>query len=133
MWCFLLSAHGAFAQVWDPDILFHMIWVVLALEAFLFGLRPTATRIAIAGLLLLGYFNLATLQPGVDEVMVLDLAEWPLMLVIAVIVAVMADRLSTTSRHYAELYREASDQLLTARKTSGDGSASTSTTASARR
>ena len=113
---FLLSALGAFAQVWDPDILFHMIWVVLALEAFLFGLRPTATRIAIAGLLLLGYFNLATLQPGADEVMVLDLAEWPLMLVIAVIVAVMADRLSTTSRHYAELYRKASDQLLTAQE-----------------
>ena len=37
----------------------------------------------------------------------LDLAEWPLMVVIAVIVAVMADRLSTTSRHYAELYRRA--------------------------
>lgn len=113
---FVLAALGAFAQVWDPDVLFHLVWVVLALQAFLFGLRPAAIRIAIAGLLVLGYFNLATLQPGPNELLVLDLAEWPLMLVIAVIVAVMADRLTTTSRHYAELYRKASDQLLTAQE-----------------
>jgi signal transduction histidine kinase len=113
---FVLAAVGAFAQLWDPDVLFHLIWVVLTLEAFLFGLRPTGARIAIAGLLLLAYFNLATIQTSPNEIMVLDLAEWPLMLVIAVIVAVMADRLATTSRHYAELYRKASDQLLTAQE-----------------
>ncbi len=113
---FLTAAVATFAQLFDPDVLFHLIWVVLTLEAFLFGLRLAAIRIAIAGLLLLGYFNLATLQPGATNIAVLDLAEWPLMVVIAVIVAVMADRLSTTSRHYAELYRKASEQLLTAQE-----------------
>src|SRR6476619_2776375 len=61
---FLLTAVAAFAQVWDPDVLFHLIWVILTLQAFLFGLRPAAIRIAIAGLLLLAYFNLATIRPG---------------------------------------------------------------------
>ncbi len=113
---FLVTAVSAFAQVWDPDVLFHLIWVFITLQAFLFGLRAAAMRIVIAGLLLLAYFNLATLGPGPNRMLALDLAEWPLMLVIAVIVAVMADRVATTSRHYAELYRKASDQLLTAQE-----------------
>ena len=113
---FLISAIATFGQLWDPDVMFHLIWVVLTLEAFLFGLRVSAIRIAIAGVLILGYFNLATIQPRGTSIAALDLAEWPLMVVIAVIVAVMADRLATTSRHYAGLYRKASDQLLTAQE-----------------
>ena len=38
------------------------------------------------------------------------------MVVIAVLVAVMADRVAATSRRYAELYRLASDRLLTAQE-----------------
>lgn len=113
---FAACAVATFAQVWDPDVLFHVIWVILTLQAFLFGLRSTAVRIVIAGLLLLLYFNLATLSPNGSRVLALDLAEWPLMVMIAVIVAVMADRLATTGRHYAELYRKASEQLLTAQE-----------------
>ena len=113
---FAATALATFAQLFDPDVLFHVIWVVLTLQAFLFGLRPTAIRIGIAGLLLLGYFNLATLAIGGARIAALDLAEWPLMVVIAVIVAVMADRLAVTSRHFAELYRQASDRLLTAQE-----------------
>jgi signal transduction histidine kinase len=114
---FLMTALATFGQVWDPDVLFHLIWVFLTLEAFLFGLRVTAIRIGIAGLLLLGYFNLATLQPsGGGRIASLDLAEWPLMVVIAAIVAVMADRVASTSRHFAQLYRKASEQLLTAQE-----------------
>jgi signal transduction histidine kinase len=113
---FFAVAVATFGQVWDPDVLFHVMWVILTVQAFLFGLRSTSLRIVIAGLLLLLYFNLATLSPNGQRVLALDLAEWPLMVMIAVIVAVMADRLSTTSRHYAELYRKASDQLLTAQE-----------------
>jgi two-component system sensor histidine kinase UhpB len=65
-------------------------------------------------LLLVTYFNLGTYStPGFLE---LDLAEWPLMGVIALLVAVMADRVATTSRRYAELYRRASDRLITAQE-----------------
>ncbi len=114
---FLTAAVATFGQVWDPDVLFHVIWVVLTLQAFLFGLRLSIVRIAIAGLLLLAYFNLGNLDTsGRSAFAALDLAEWPLMIVIAAIVAIMADRLSTTSRHYAELYRQASDRLLTAQE-----------------
>jgi signal transduction histidine kinase len=114
---FLTAALAIFGQVWDPDVLFHVIWVVLTLQAFLFGLRVSIARIAVAGILLITYFNLGALdQPGGVEIATLDLAEWPLMMVIAVIVAVMADRLSSTTRHYAELYRRASDSLLTAQE-----------------
>jgi signal transduction histidine kinase len=113
---FVMAALAAFGQAGDPDVLFHLIWVILTVEAFLFGLRVTAIRIAIAGLLLLGYFNFASLQPAGGEVAALDLAEWPLMVLIAAIVAVMADRVASTSRRFAELYRKASDQLLTAQE-----------------
>ena len=114
---FIALALATFAQVWDPDILFHGIWVVLTLEAFLFGLRVSAVRIALAMVLLVAYFALGAStgpsDPGFAE---LDLAEWPLMVVIAVVVAVMADRVASTGRRYAELYRRASDRLLTAQE-----------------
>ena len=114
---FVVTAVAAFAQVWDPDVLFHLIWVILTIEAFLFGLRLTAARIAVAMLLLLAYFNLGSMAgPTGPNVAALDLAEWPLMVVIAAIVAVMADRVAATSRQYAELYRRASDRLLTAQE-----------------
>jgi two-component system sensor histidine kinase UhpB len=48
------------------------------------------------------------------EIEPLDFAEWPLMVVISLIVAVMADLLSTSGKRYAMLYRQASDRLHTA-------------------
>jgi len=114
---FALTAIATFGQVWDPDVLFHLIWVILTIEAFLFGLRVTAIRIGIASFLLLAYFNLGTLAgPDGPHIAALDLAEWPLMVVILAIVAVMADRVAATSRHYAELYRRAGDRLVTAQE-----------------
>ena len=109
------TAIAAFGQFGDPDVLFHVMWVILTIEAFLFGLRGTVIRTAVAILLLLLYFNLATIRgPGAAPVAMLDLAEWPLMVVIVGIVAVLAERVATTSRNYAELYRQASDRLVTA-------------------
>jgi signal transduction histidine kinase len=111
---FVAIALAIFGQVWDPDVLFHVIWLVLSLEAFLFGLRRTVARLAVAMLLLVAYFEVgATSTPRFLQ---LDLAEWPLMAVIALLVAVMADRVATTSRRYAELYRRASDRLITAQE-----------------
>ncbi|MEO8461766.1 MAG: sensor histidine kinase, partial [Chloroflexota bacterium] len=43
----------------------------------------------------------------------LELTEWPLMFVIAVLVAWMADRRAATARTYEALFRRASDRLLT--------------------
>jgi signal transduction histidine kinase len=114
---FIAVAAAAFGQLGDPDVLFHVIWVVLTIQAFLFGLRVTAIRIVVAMGLLLLYFNLLTMTGADGRRMAdLDLAEWPLMVVIAVIVAVMADRVATTSRRYAELYRQTSERLLTAQE-----------------
>jgi signal transduction histidine kinase len=53
--------------------------------------------------------------PGV-EMQPLDLVEWPLMFIISLLVAVMADRAKSTGRQYAALYRAASDRLLTAQE-----------------
>ena len=114
---FAMTALAAFGQVWDPDVLFHVIWVILTIEAFLFGLRGTVIRTIVAIFLLLLYFNLGTLRgPGGPTLALLDLAEWPLMVVIVAIIAVMAERVATTSRRYAELYRQASDRLVTAQE-----------------
>lgn len=94
----------------SAEFLFHGVFVVLAVHAFLFGLRATLLRIGIASLPLLVYANAGAL--GLIEEP-LELSEWPLMFVIAVIVAWMADRRETTSRRYAALFRQASERLLT--------------------
>lgn len=94
----------------SAEFLFHCVFVLLALHAFLFGLRGTLIRIAIVSLPLMVYANAGVF--GLAEP-TLELTEWPLMFVIAVLVAWMADRRETTSRRYAALFRHASERLLT--------------------
>ncbi len=94
----------------SAEFLFHCIFVLLALHAFLFGLRGTLIRIAIVSLPLMVYANARAF--GLVEP-TLELTEWPLMFVIAVLVAWMADRRETTSQRYAALFRHASERLLT--------------------
>ena len=106
------------AQVANPDVLLHGVWIVLALEAFVFGLRVAAFRIAVATIFVIAYAEVAngsatTVAAAWTD---LDLEEWPLMAVIACIVAIMADRVTSTGRQFAALYREASDRLLTAQE-----------------
>jgi len=121
---FALDATGialcvaAFGQVLDPDVLLHGVWVVLVLEAFMFGLKVTSVRIAVATIATFAYSIGAShpASPVFTAWVRLDLEEWPLMVVIAIVVAIMADRVSTTSRHYAALYRRANTRLLTAQE-----------------
>jgi two-component system sensor histidine kinase UhpB len=100
-----------FAQTVVPaDVMFHIVFVLLTVHAFLFGLRGTLLRIAIVSLPLLAFANARIFgwhQPP------FDLNEWPLMFVIAVLVAWMADRRDATARRYASLFRQASERLLT--------------------
>lgn len=114
---FLVLALAAFDQAWDPDILFHGIWVVLTLHALFFGLRVSGLRIALALVLLVSYILLgAALKPNNPAFEVLDVREWPLMTAMVVVTAIIADGVAATSRRYAELYRRASDRLLTAQE-----------------
>ena len=50
---------GTFFQVADPDVLLHCLWVVLAVQAFLFGLRFMLLRIALATIFVYAYAALA--------------------------------------------------------------------------
>jgi signal transduction histidine kinase len=94
----------------SAEFLFHCVFVVLVLNAFLFGLRGTLIRIGLASVPLLIRADAANF--GLQEPP-LELTEWPLMFVIAVLVAWMADMRSSTSRRYAGLFRLASERLLT--------------------
>lgn len=94
----------------SAEFLFHGVFVVLTLHAFLFGLRGTLLRIGIASLPLLVYANAHLIGLTEDQ---LELSEWPLMFVIATIVASMADQRKKTSRLYAARFRQASERLLT--------------------
>ena len=96
--------------VFSAEFLFHGVFVLLALHAFLFGLPGTLLRIGIVSLPLLLYANAQAF--GLAE-QPLELTEWPLMFVIAILVAWMADRREATSRRYAALFRHASERLLT--------------------
>jgi signal transduction histidine kinase len=94
----------------SAEFLFHCVFVLLVLHAFLFGLRVTLLRIGLVSIPLLVFAEAKAF--GLNEP-TLELTEWPLMFVIAVLVAWMADRRETTSRRYAALFRRASERLLT--------------------
>jgi signal transduction histidine kinase len=97
------------AQVAPPELLFHAIFVALVMHAFLFGLADTLRRIGIVSVALLAYAAAPALGAPFQP---MELTEWPLMFVIAVLVAWMADRRATTARLYASLFRGATDRLL---------------------
>ena len=99
----------------DPDILLDAFWVTLAIGAFVFTLRVALLRILLGSLFDIAYSaSAASGHGGAMEIEPLDLAEWPLLAVISIIVALMANRVSTTARRYAALYRQASDRLIKA-------------------
>jgi signal transduction histidine kinase len=116
----VLLAAATFGQAAHPDVLLHVVWVVLAVDAFAFGLRVSAIRIAIATVVVFGYSWFAGQTREVwhwtSPLAPLDVEEWPLMVVISVVVAVAAERLHTVSQRYAFLYRQASSRLLTAQE-----------------
>jgi signal transduction histidine kinase len=102
----------------EADDLFHVVWVILTLEAFLYGLRGSIGRITAAAAAVVVYSIAVGIEAGDPWPAARDLvfSEWPLMLVIILLVAVMAERVLSTSRRYAALYREASDRLLDAQE-----------------
>ena len=108
-----------FAGFGDPDILFHVVWVILTAEAFLYGIRVSLPRIvlAVGAVIIYSMLPVAAESPGSDLTRdTLLFSEWPLMVAIILMVAVMADRHLITSRRYAGLYRRAADQLITAQE-----------------
>lgn len=109
----ILVMAATFAQVGPPELLFHVVFVILTAEAFVFGRRICLQRLAVVSVALVYYASLplngATVQP-------LDLTEWPLMFTITVLVAWMADREQSVGRRYAGLYRETRDRLVRAQE-----------------
>jgi signal transduction histidine kinase len=107
----ILTIALTFASTILPaDVMFHVVFVLLTVQAFLFGLRATLLRIGVVSIPLLVYANAQFFGLTEPE---FDLAEWPLMFVIAVLVAWMADRVDNTAKRYASLFRQASERLLT--------------------
>jgi signal transduction histidine kinase len=105
---FILFAFGQTTVT--AEFVFHCVFVLLVLHAFLFGLRGTLIRIGLASIPLVLYADAK--QFGLSEPP-LELTEWPLMFVIAALVAWMAEKRNSTARHYAALFRRASERLLT--------------------
>jgi signal transduction histidine kinase len=86
-----------------------VIFVLLVVQAFLFGLRATLLRIGFVAVVIVVYALAGSFGLGLGQH---DLAEWPLMFVIAILVALMADWRAATVRHFETLFRRASDRLL---------------------
>lgn len=107
-------AVALFLRLADPEILLQGLWLTVAIGAFVYGLRAALWRIAVATVVMIGYLALskAVGVPPTEEQ--LEFTEWPLMVAIAVIVAVLADRVSNSARHYATQFRIASERLVTA-------------------
>jgi signal transduction histidine kinase len=107
-------AVALFLRLADPEILLQGLWLTVAIGAFIYGLAAALWRILVATIIMVGYLAVSDIVgvPPTEEQ--LEFTEWPLMVAIAVIVAVLADRVSTSARHYAALYRKASERLVTA-------------------
>lgn len=109
----ILIVAATFAQLGPPELLFHVVFVVLTAEAFVFGRRICLQRVAALSVALLLYASMPSL--GIPDEP-LELTEWPLMFTIAVLVAWMADREQSVGRRYAGLYRETRDRLVRAQE-----------------
>jgi signal transduction histidine kinase len=111
----IVLAAAALVQWGDPDLVLDALWVTIAIGAFLFGLRASLARIVIATVVIVVHSAVVAVGAGQEfEFDLLDLTDWALLIVISIVVAVMADRLSSTTRRYTALYRQASDRLVTA-------------------
>lgn len=111
----IVLAAAALVQWGDPDLVLDALWVTIAIGAFLFGLRASLARIVIATVVIVVHSAVVATGSGQEfEFDLLDLTDWALLIVISIVVAIMADRLSSTARRYAALYRQASDRLVTA-------------------
>lgn len=111
--CAVLAV-ALFVGIGDAEMILQALWLTVAIGAFVYGLRAALARIGIAALIMVGFLAIASaigLKPSEER---FEFTEWPLMVLIAVIVAVLADRVSTSARHYAGLYRQASERLVTA-------------------
>jgi signal transduction histidine kinase len=109
----VLVIAAAFLQDGPPELLFHVVFVILTVEAFIFGRRICLQRVAAVSIALLVYAGLPTFAVAAQP---LELTEWPLMFTIAVLVAWMADREQSVGRRYAGLYRETRDRLVRAQE-----------------
>jgi signal transduction histidine kinase len=109
-----LFAIAIFLRLADPEILLQGLWLTVAIGAFIYGLVAALWRILVATVIMVGFLAVsgAVGVPPTEEQ--LEFTEWPLMVAIAAIVAVLADRVSTSARHYAAMYRQASERLVTA-------------------
>ena len=110
-------AVAALARIADPEVMLDGLWVTLAVGAFVFSVVVALVRIAIGAA-----FAISIMATEADTeaigmpIELLDLAEWPLLLAISIIVTLMAHRMSTTANRYAALYRHAADRLLSAQE-----------------
>jgi signal transduction histidine kinase len=99
------------------EILLQALWVVAGIGAVVYGLRHAIVRIVLITAGAAAYTLTGWL---VDEPSASDLAdgpevaEWALMIGVGLLVAYLANRIATSARRYAALYREASERLLIA-------------------
>lgn len=99
----------------NPDVLLDALWVVLAIGAFVFGFAMTVLRIVIVMGVKVIYLTWSASSQGLPlDLDVIELTEWPLVVTISLIVALLADRVAANARRYAALYRQASERLVTA-------------------
>lgn len=111
----ILLVVATFIPLFDPDVLLDSLWVVLAVGAFVFTFRMTLLRIGIVMATKLIYISVSALSHGLAlELDLFELTEWPLVVIISVIVALMADRVAGMARRYATMYRDASERLMRA-------------------
>ena len=101
----------------DHEILLQALWVVAGIGAVVYGLRMAIIRIvlitaAAAAYTLTGW--LVHSPSARDLAEAADLPEWALMIGVGLLVAYLSNRIATSARRYAALYREASERLLIA-------------------
>jgi signal transduction histidine kinase len=101
----------------DHEILLQALWVVAGIGAIVYGLRIAIIRVVLITAGAAAYTLIGWLvdNPSPRELAEgPDLPEWALMIGVGLLVAYLSNRIATSARRYAALYREASERLLIA-------------------
>ena len=83
----------------EPEVMLDALWVTLAIGAFVFTLAVALVRLVVGSIFIFVVMLQEAFREGEPfEMELLDLAEWPLLVTISLIVTFMAHRLATTTR-----------------------------------
>jgi signal transduction histidine kinase len=97
----------------EADIVVHAMFATLVVRAFAVDLDGTLVRLSVVTVAAVGYVAVHGLSPSEPLV---ELLEWPLLIILTVVIAVLASARDRAARVFAGLYHDATEELVTSQE-----------------